>query len=77
MWTEGFKGVRKIEMEYNRGYEVWLTYESYLKLSQLNKKGYQATFCVWRLKKDSPHGSGESYDVLYDDNPLLDFMLNN
>ena len=33
---------------------------------------------MWRLQKtDSPHGSGEAYDVLYDDNHLVDFMLNN
>ena len=28
-------------------------------------------------KTDSPHGSGEASYVLYDDNPLVDFMLNN
>ena len=35
-------------------------------------------FCVCGGKNtDSPHGSGEASDVLYDDNPLVDFMLNN
>ena len=28
-------------------------------------------------KTDSPHESGESSNVLYDENTLVDFMLNN
>ena len=28
-------------------------------------------------KTDSPNGSGEASDVLYDDDPLVYFMLNN
>ena len=77
MWKERVKGVRKIVIEYNRGYEVWFTYEIYLKVSQVKKKGCQETIvCVKAKKTDSPHGSGESSDVIYDDYPLLDFMLN-
>ena len=44
----------------------------------MKKKGYQATFlCVEATKTDSPHGSGEAYHVIYDDHPLVDFILNN
>ena len=54
-----------------------MTNESYLKVSQMKKKGYQAScLCVEATKTDSPHGSGEAYVVIYDDDPLVDFMLN-
>ena len=56
-----------------------MTYESDLKVSQVKKKGCEY-FCVCvcgGLKTDSPHGSGEASDVLYDYNHLVDFMLNN
>ena len=44
----------------------------------MNKKGYQSTFvCVEATKTDSPHGSGEAYDVIYYDDPLVHIMLNN
>ena len=44
----------------------------------MKKKGYQATvLCVEATRTDSPHGSGESSHVLYDDYPLVYFMLNN
>ena len=44
----------------------------------MNRKGYQANFlCAEATKTDSPHGSGEASHVLYDDDPLVDFMLNN
>ena len=33
--------------------------------------------CVEATKTDLPHGSGEASDVLFDDNHLVDFMLNN
>ena len=33
--------------------------------------------CVEAITTDSPHGSGEASDVIYDDNPLVDFMSNN
>ena len=54
-----------------------MTYESYLKVSELNKKGYQTTFFYVKATKTiGPHGSGEASNVLYDDNHLVDFMLN-
>ena len=44
----------------------------------MKKKGCQATFlCVEATKNDSPHGSVEASDVLYDENPLVYLMLNN
>ena len=33
--------------------------------------------CVEAKKPDSPRGSVEASDVLYDENHLVDFMLNN
>ena len=33
--------------------------------------------CVEAKRNDSPHGSVESSDVLYGDDPLVYFMLNN
>ena len=54
-----------------------MTYGSYLNVSQVNRKGYQANFVsVEATKTDSPHGSGEASHVLYDDDPLVDFILN-
>ena len=44
----------------------------------MKKKGCQANvLSVEATKNDSPHGSVEASDVLYDDNPLVYFMLNN
>ena len=55
-----------------------MTYGSYLNVSQVKKKGYQATFwCVGATKTDSPHGSGEASHVIYDDDTLVYIMLNN
>ena len=55
-----------------------MTYGSYLKLSQVKKKRYQAAFlCVQATKTDSPYVSGEAYHVLYDGDPLVYLMLNN
>ena len=31
--------------------------------------------CVEAITTDSPHGSGEASDVIYDDNPLVCFTL--
>ena len=44
----------------------------------MKRKGYQPTFlCMEATKTGSPNGSGEASDVLYDDDPLVYFMLNN
>ena len=44
----------------------------------MKKKGYKAIFvCVEATKTYSPHGSREAPDVIYDEYPLVYFMLNN
>ena len=43
----------------------------------IRKDTKQLFLCVEATKTDSPHGSGEEYDVLYDNDTLVHIMLNN